>query len=138
MLIYHERFEPTLERLAVYNEMFKAVSERFSQPYRRKVNLDFVASVKDAEARAEHHHAESSSLHMDEGHDLIDVAADAMLDAVLEGYGEFEDDYDDEHTGGLSHDEENFPAEETATVDTTTLSNPPNKKRRVEETALCE
>jgi hypothetical protein len=135
MLVYHERFEPCKDRLAVYSTLFKVVSARFSESYRRKVNLNFVAAVKDAETRGGQagrvhvqsharphpppstttattatlrHGTDTESMGASVGvvvaascgmeaeeDDVLDEAMEMMLDAVQDGYGEFEDDYDD-------------------------------------------
>lgn len=113
MLVYHERFNPGLEKLSLYGALFKATLGDLQPEYRKKVQVEFVSAVRDAEAqeRASSAHKNADERGTEGGtvggtssrvacDDVLDDALDSMLDAVCDGYDGFDDDFNDSDDGG--------------------------------------
>eukprot|EP00041_Stephanoeca_diplocostata_P005382 m.61093 g.61093 ORF g.61093 m.61093 type:complete len:498 (+) comp15752_c0_seq1:288-1781(+) len=114
MLVYHERFNPGLQKLSLYGALFKATLGDLEPEYRKKVQVEFVSAVKDAELQeASRSKAKTVDAHRsDQGpsdnvnaqEDVLDDALDSMLDAVCDGYDGFEDDFDASGDDSSIHD----------------------------------
>ena len=145
MLVYHERFEPSTQMLALYSKLFNTgVAAGVLHPtYVKKVRLDFVSAAKIADGSSSAGGGGSGSSGSgskengggagvdgdgdgdgeDEDDEVMAAALDAVLDAEAGGYGDFEDDFDDAGEGVAvdddysESDEEDFDPEEAAAAE---------------------
>lgn len=129
LFCYHERFEPTLGSLAIYDALFKAVASDFHMTYRAKVSKEYIIAVLEAEGRGscvEDGSAEKKAIQCSQAKfigggglqvaagirqgedgfgasgdcgDLVDHALEMMLDAVHNGGA---DDFDDDFDNDCS------------------------------------
>ena len=136
MLIYHERFQPSKSALILYDELVTLGSHLLEGEHKKKVALEFVASVKDAEiqckvsvasvgagagegdstepsSRSEHEERTKDrakgGLHGNEGRSGDDDDDDDDDDDVLDS---MLDKILDAEAGGYGHFEDDFDPEE--------------------------
>ena len=128
-MVYHERFGFSSKQLGLFHAVFSLKKDIFNPAYAKQVLVEFVSAAKESSAQAKQQEQEeegSSSAGPastdvsfnavpapsgaagdddDEEDELIDKALEAMLDAQMEGYDGFEDDFDNLETMSVSDDD---------------------------------
>jgi len=122
LLIYYQRFDLPKDVIRACYEYCKENSDDLDEEYRKKVFVEFVKAMKEA-GHNEHPNASKESTGIEEetpkqstvnlvvtgpedDSDEEDAMMQEMLDAEDGGYGEFEDDYDEQIEDGESEEAE--------------------------------
>lgn len=92
LLIYHDRFRLPKECLRACYEYCKQYESEMEESYRRKVFFEFVKAMRDKDTVEEDKTAPETKADSDSDDDAV---LEEMLNAEHDGYGEFEDDFDE-------------------------------------------
>ena len=112
LLIYYQRFNLSKSCIRACYEYCKEHEAELDPTYRRKVGVEFVKAMQEAAVAVENGGSTQARVtnHDDKDEDAI---LEEMLEAEKQGYGEFEDDYDElgqpadeSHGESFSEDEE--------------------------------
>ena len=108
LLIYYQRFDLPKESIKAYYDYCKGYENELEKSYRQKVYLEFVNAMKEAKKEAVSEGKILSTNIIGDGiletpvgkdddneDDEEDAMMEEMLNAEEQGYGEFEDDYED-------------------------------------------
>jgi ectoine hydroxylase-related dioxygenase (phytanoyl-CoA dioxygenase family) len=114
LLIYYQRFDLSKSTLRVCYNYVKANESELEETYRKKVYVEFVKAMKEAQTVSvdgvgslQETTQQSSANINNESDDVVDdedAMLEEMLNAETEGYGDFEDDFD--NADGASADYE--------------------------------
>lgn len=125
MMVYHERFGFSSKQLGFFHAVFTLQKAVFNPAYAKQVLVEFVSAAKESTAQTKHQGKgeekdgrpgpasvpfDVKSLPNDatdeDEEELMDKALEAMLDAQMDGYDGFEDDFDNLQGFHCSEDEE--------------------------------
>jgi hypothetical protein len=105
LLIYYQRFELSKDVIKACYDYCKEHENELEETYRRKVFVEFVKAMKEVRAnettnvdngnKAKANGVQLVVTEKGEYEDEEDAVMEEMLNAEVEGYGEFEDDYDE-------------------------------------------
>jgi len=123
LLIYYQRFDLPKATIKACYDFCKENENELEETYRHKVFLEFVKAMKEAKGEAgdenevtEKPKNETKGIDdEDEDADEDEAMMEEMLNAEEQGYGEFEDDFDD--TNDDDDKEENFATAEGSDED---------------------
>lgn len=85
MLIYYQRFSFSAKELSFFYKLYRKNKEHFCNSYVQKVEFEFVNSIKENERPEQ----------PDSDDDIMDDALNAVLEAKMNGYDGFDDDFDE-------------------------------------------
>ncbi|KAI2510199.1 hypothetical protein MHU86_4231 [Fragilaria crotonensis] len=94
LLIYYQRFDLSKSCIRACYEYCKEHEAELDPTYRRKVGIEFVKAMQEAAVTVENGESAKARVANDEDEDE-DAVLEEMLEAEQQGYGEFEDDYDE-------------------------------------------